>query len=60
MAALFEIGVFGGTLDVSQDNQGGRVEAGRVETGHGRPVKDNPDTSDHTGPIAPVRSAEIP
>ena len=55
MAALFEIGVFGGTLDVSQDNQGGRVEAG-----YGRPVKDNPDTSDHTDPIAPVRSAEIP
>lgn len=55
MAALFGIGVFGGTLDVSQNNQGVRVEAA-----YGRPVEDNPDTSDRTDPIVPVRSAGIP
>ena len=40
MAALFGIGVFGGTLDVSQNNQGVRVEAA-----YGRPVM----TSMHAG-----------
>jgi MFS family permease len=40
MAALFGIGVFSGTLDVSQNNQGVRVEAA-----YGRPVM----TSMHAG-----------